>query len=153
MQRKTRTYALTAVGLFLAVLMYLSWLAWRREQRLGAEGGISNRTVYIGLGVLTLASFVFFAFAPLPRAYYLELPFGRPEEFVSALFFLLALVGYLRKGAWKTDAFEHWVVLSLIVGFICQTAFMSNSFGLFDSMFDMAHLLKKVSYLAYSPGS
>ena len=63
------------------------------------------------------------------------------------MFFLLALVGYLRKGAWKTEAFEHWVVLSLLVGFICQAAFMSSSFGLFDSMFDIAHLLKKVSYL------
>ncbi len=68
------------------------------------------------------------------------------------MFFLLALLGYLHKGAWKTDAFEHWVVLSLIVGFICQAAFMSSSFGLFDSMFDIAHLLKKVSYLCMLTG-
>ena len=68
------------------------------------------------------------------------------------MFFLLALVGYLHKGTWKTDAFEHWVVLSLLVDFICQAAFMSSSFGLFDSMLDTAHLLKKVSYLCVLTG-
>lgn len=137
---------------FLSVLLFLSWLAWRREQRLGAKGAIPNKAVYVLVGVLTLASFVFFAFTPLPRAYYPELPFGRPEEFISALFFLLALVGYLHKGAWKTEAFEHWVVLSLIVGLVCQAAFMSGSYQLFDGMFDMAHLLKKVSYVCVLTG-
>ncbi len=137
---------------FLSVLVFLSWLAWRREKRLGAEGAISNKAVYVLVGVLTLASFIFFAFTPLPRAYYPELPFGRPEEFISGLFFLLALVGYLHKGAWKTDAFEHWVVLSLIVAFVCQAAFMSSSYQLFDGMFDMAHLLKTVSYLCVLTG-
>jgi signal transduction histidine kinase len=104
------------------------------------------------VGVLTLISFAFFAFVPLPAAYYSNLPFGRPEEFVSAVFFLLALIGFLRKGAWKTEAFEHWVVLSLIVGLVCQIAFMSSSFRLFDSMFDVAHLLKKVSCLCVLTG-
>ena len=66
---------------------------------------------------------------------------------ISATFFLLALIGYLRKGMWKSNAFEHWVVLSLVVGFICQAVFMSPSHQLFDGMFDMAHLLKKVSYI------
>ena len=53
---------------------------------------------------------------------------------------------FLQKGAWKTDAFEHWVVLLLIV-VMGQAMFMSFSFKLFDMMFDMAHLLKKVSYI------
>ena len=137
---------------FLSVLMFLSWLAWRRGQRLGAKGAISDKAVYVFIGVLTLASFIFFAFTPLPRAYYPELPLGRPEELVSALFLLLALVGYLHKGAWKTEAFEHWLVLSLLVGFVCQAAFMSSSYQLFDGMFDLAHLLKKVSYICVLTG-
>ena len=57
------------------------------------------------------------------------------------------MVGYLAKGQWKHDAFEHWVVLSLIVGVIGQAAFMSLSGLLFDMMFDAAHTLKKVSYI------
>jgi PAS domain S-box-containing protein len=102
--------------------------------------------------LLTMASFFIFAFVPLPRAYYPEIPFHRPEEFVPAVFFLLALIGYLRKGKWRRDAFEHWLVLSLIVGFVGQTVFMSFSGQLFDFGFDAAHALKKVSYLCVLTG-
>ncbi len=136
-----------ASRLFLSVLLCLSWLAWTREQRLGVAGRISERAVYLITGALTVASFVFFAFVPLPRAYYPEIVFHRPEEFVPALFFLVALVGYLRKGKWRRDTFEHWLVLALIVGFVGQAVFMSYSGRLFDLEFDAAHLLKKVSYV------
>lgn len=132
---------------FLAILMFISWWAWRREDRLGENGRISERTVYIGVALFTLASFFFFALYPLPRAYYPELFFGRPEEFGAALIFLLALIGYLKKGWWKHDSFEHWVILSLIVGFLGQAIFMPFSFQLFDFSFDAAHGLKKLSYL------
>jgi len=133
--------------MFLSALMLLSWVAWRREQRLGVKGVISNRSVYLLVGVFTLASFIFFAFTPLPPAYYPDLSFGRPEEFVSALLFLVALGGYLQKGAWRTEAFEHWVVLSLLVGVVCQMVVMPSAVQNFDRMFDMAHLLKMVSYV------
>ncbi len=83
----------------------------------------------------------------MPRAYYPEIFFHRPEELVPALFFLLALIGYLKKGHWKEDGFEHWLVLSLIVGFMGQAMFMSFSGHLFDMMFDAAHLLKKLTYI------
>ena len=136
-----------ASRLFLSVLLCLSWLAWTREQRLGEAGRVSERSVYLVTSLLTLASFLFFAFVPLPRAYYPEFVFHRPEEFLPALFFLLALIGYLRKGAWRTDAFEHWLVLALVIGFVGQTVFMSFSGQLFDMEFDAAHLLKKVSYV------
>jgi hypothetical protein len=51
----------------------------------------------------------------------------------------------LRKGYWKNNAFEHWLVLSLIVGLVGQTVFLPFSTVLFE--FDAAHLLKKVSYV------
>lgn len=132
---------------FLSILMFLSVLAWLREQRLGESGRISEKTVYVFAALFTLASFLFFAFVPLPRAYYPEIIFHRPEEFLPAMFFAMALVGYLRKGEWRRDAFEHWLVLSLIVGFISQAVFMSFSGQLFDLEFDAAHTLKKVSYI------
>ena len=136
-----------ASRLFLSVLLWLSWLAWMREDRRGESGRISERGVYAVSAGLCAGSFILFVFVPLPPAYYPELFFHRPEEFVPALFFLLALIGYLRKGQWKTDPFEHWLVLSLIVGFLGQAMFMSTSGVLFDVEFDIAHLLKKVSYV------
>jgi PAS domain S-box-containing protein len=132
---------------FLSILMVVSLLAWMREQRFGEAGRIKEKTVYISIAFFTIVSFLFFAFVPLPRAYYPEIPFHRPEEFGPALFFLIALVGYLRKGEWRHDPFEHWLVLSLIVGFIGQAAYMSFSGRIFDFEFDVAHLLKKVSYV------
>ena len=142
----------TASRIFLSVLLWLSWVAWNRERKLGAPGQVRERTVYVWVTVMTLASFVFFAFAPLPPAYYPDFFFPRPEEFLPAAFFLLAAIGYLKKGYWRNDSFEHWLVLSLITGFIGQAVFMSFSGQLFDMMFDAAHLLKKVSYVMVLTG-
>jgi len=113
---------------FLSLLLWLSWVFWQREEKLGEAGKVSERAVYFGTGVLTLASFFFL-------------------ELVPAGFFLLALIGYLNKGHWKENDFEHWLILSIIVSFMGQAMFMSFSGHLFDTMFDAAHLLKKVSYI------
>ena len=137
----------TASRVFLSVSLWLSWLGWKRESRQGEPGRIGEHTVYLTAGALTLASFLFFAFVPLPRAYYPELFFHRPEDLLPGFFFLLALVGYWRKGHWKFEYFEYWLVLSLIVGFLGQVQFMSFSGQLFDPMFDTAHLLKNFSYV------
>ncbi len=136
-----------ASRLFLSVMMVLSWAIWVRESKIGVSGQNSERTVYLGTAAFTLFCFCFFVFFSLPRAYYPELFFHRPEEFVPGIFFLVALVGYFRKGEWKTDHFEHWIVLSLIIGLVSQVVFMSHSGVLFDYEFDMAHSLKKVSYI------
>ncbi|MBT5897877.1 MAG: PAS domain S-box protein [Rhodospirillaceae bacterium] len=132
---------------FLAILLFLSLLASFWEHRLGEKGRYTEVAVYSFVAVFAIGSFLFFAFMPIPPAYYPELIFHRPEEFGPALFFLFALIGYLRKGTWRHDAFEHWLVLSLIVGFVGQAVFMSFSDQLFDFEFDAAHTLKKVSYV------
>lgn len=137
---------------FLSILMFLSWLAWLREDRLGEKGQLSEKAVYLFAALFTVVSFLFFAFAPLPPAYYPDMIFHRPEEFAPALFFLLALIAYLRKGHWRDDAFEHWLVLSLIIGLVGQAVFMSFSGGLFDYEFDAAHTLKKVTYVCVLTG-
>lgn len=136
-----------ASRLYLACLLYLSYLAWRRERHLGTAGRIDQITIVAGCGAMTLLSCLFFALVTLPPAYYPNIPFHRPEEFVPALFFGLALIGYLRKGEWQRDTFEHWLVMALIVNFVAQAVFMSFSGTLFDFEFDVAHMLKKISYI------
>ncbi|MCG8605098.1 ATP-binding protein, partial [bacterium] len=79
--------------------------------------------------------------------YYPELVVGRPEDFIPGLFFLLALVGYLRAGQWKTDPFVHYLVLSIIAGLAAQIAYMTFSYQLFDAFFNVAHLIKHASYV------
>lgn len=140
-----------ASRLFLAVLMCLAWWAWWWERK-KPSAQHKEIVVYGFVSVLTVLSFLFFAFVPLPKAYYPDLIFGRPEELIAALFFGIALVGFLRKGKWKSDSFEYWCVMSLIIGLFSQAVVMSRSFALFDSMFIYAHLLKLVSYVCIFVG-
>ncbi|HEW98270.1 MAG: hypothetical protein DRR16_04860 [Candidatus Parabeggiatoa sp. nov. 3] len=141
-----------ASRLFLAILLWLSWLFWQKKEKQEEVKIVNEWVVYLGIAVLTLASFFFFAFVPLPRAYYPDWFFHRPQELIPAFFFLLALMGYLSKGLWKENDFEHWLILAIIVSLMSQVMFMSFSGHLFDTMFDTAHLLKKASYLCVLTG-
>jgi hypothetical protein len=129
-----------AARTFLSGMMLLSWWVWHKQNRSGQQIRLNEMTVYGLSGALMLFVFVFFAFAPFPRAYYPELPLGRPEELVSAVLFAGVLVGYLKKGAWRNDPFERGIVLSLIIAVMSQAVFMPLSFGLFDVMFDTANV-------------
>ena len=137
---------------FLAIFLVLSCLAWIYERRHRGHYFVAPAFVYLLTAVLAVASFLFFAIAPLPRAYYPEFIFQRPEEFGPALFFALALIGYLYKGGWRRDSVDHWLVITLIVSLIGQAVFMSVSGKLFDFEFDAAHTLKKISYLCALTG-
>ncbi|MDE1949772.1 MAG: PAS domain-containing protein, partial [Burkholderiales bacterium] len=137
-----------APRLFLSVMLFLTWWAGRREARLGAAGRIDAAPVFWGTALFTLASFLFFAFAPLPGAYFaVGLGIHRPQEWLAALFFLLALAGYLRDGRWRTETIEHGLVLCLITSFLGQALFMPHSQELFDLNFDAGHYLKQLSYV------
>lgn len=136
-----------ASRLYLSVVIFLSWFSWRNRKKIGPAVEIGKNVIFISSGLLTLLCSLFFIFTPLPRAYYPELFFHRPEEFLPALFFALALIGYLRKGLWKSNNFEHWLIITLIINLISQVLFMPLSGTLFDMEFDIAHLLKIVSYV------
>jgi len=145
-----------ASRIFLAILMTMTWLASRREAKYGISGRIRESLVYTVVAGLTVASFCFFAFVPLPRAYYPEMfPemfFGRPEEFVAAALFAIALVGYVSRADPRMGSFDTWFIWSLLVGFVCQAIVMSRSFVLFDMPFNLAHALKIVSYVLVLTG-
>lgn len=137
----------TASRVFLSTLLCWSWFAAQRERREGAQGQYRERYVYAGVTALALASFLLFASLPLPRGYFPHLPFHRPEEFVSAILFTIALVAYVRSSGWRKEGFEYWLVLSLIVAAVSQAIFTPYSAQLFDPMFDAGHVLKVISYL------
>ncbi|MEN8179657.1 MAG: PAS domain S-box protein [Pseudomonadota bacterium] len=142
-----------ASRLFLTIMLYVGFLMTQKEKHLGESGQIDARTVYFSTAFFTLACFLFFALIPLPQAYWPSwFHAHRPQEFIAALFFLLALVGYLRDGGWRSHALEHWLVLALIVSVVGQTLFMPASHEVFDLEFDLAHFLKKVSYICVLTG-
>ena len=138
-----------ASRLFLAVFLW--WSAPTRRW-MPNEARLDERRVYLLVGAVTLACFAFFTFAPLPSAYFPELALHRPTELLPALFFLLAFVRHLRWGRWREWSFEHWLMLSLLIGLMGQVVFMPFSTRPFDAPAEAAHLAKNCSYLCVLAG-
>jgi PAS domain S-box-containing protein len=141
----------TAGRVFLSVFLLMSHLAWRQEVRESRANAIPELPVYMTALALTIANLLFFDMAELPLLTPIAYV-GRPGELMPALFFLLALVGYYRKGRWRRDEFEHWLMVSLLVSMTVDGTYMAFSGLLSDGMFLAAHLLKVVSYLAILVG-
>ena len=139
----------TAGRAFLSLFLFVSLLAWRQEVRGSAEEAISEVSVYATALVLTVSNLLFFDYVPLASPTRIA---SRPAEFLPAAFFALAFVGFYRKGSWRRDAFEHWMLVSLLIAALTHGAFMAFSWQRFDAMFDAAHLLKITSYVAILTG-
>ena len=136
-----------ASRLFLSVLLLLSCVLWRQTYRRGgASGSIHERSTYLLVTLLVIATFLLFLLIPMPQGYYPALFLKRPEELVPGTLFAMAVLFYLRKGAWRYDPFEHWLIVCLILNLHSQILYMPFSSALFDAHFDMAHLLKNAGY-------
>ncbi|MFN2383835.1 MAG: ATP-binding protein [Gemmatimonadota bacterium] len=130
----------------LALFFGLNWLGWRRERQLGQAGRLGERVVYLTTALLTLIVMVGLARIPVPQVSFPAGPVPRPQELVPGALFLLALIGYLWKGHWRDNAFDHWLVVSLILGFSGEMLYMMQSVGL-DGLYGAAHWIKLTSYL------
>jgi signal transduction histidine kinase/DNA-binding response OmpR family regulator len=137
----------TASRVFMSLLMCVSLLAWRHETNQPVAGHVQEGLVYGLVGLWAMASFMFFAIVPLPPAVYPHFVIHRPFELIPGFLFALAAVGYLWKGAWKHDAFENSLVLSLIAAAAGQSAYMSFYTSLYDAQFSAGHGLKVLVYL------
>ena len=137
---------------FLSVMMVAcSWALWR-ERRLGQADREPVDTTYVWLVLLTLFAFLILSFVPVIRVYRPDALFGRPDELIAGVLFLIALMGFLALANWRTCEIEHWLVLSLLISFVGQVLVMSRSTALFDSMFNVAHAVKIVSYICVLVG-
>jgi signal transduction histidine kinase len=140
-----------AARLFLAGALCLSLVASRAEMR-GQRKPFTPAQAFIGTALFTLAVFVTIAQLNLPPAYYQDLFFSRPGELLPGGLFALALAGYLVRGRWRHDVFEHWLVLSLIAVTMGQVFFMAQSKTLYGPLFFSGHLIKVVGYIALLVG-
>jgi PAS domain S-box-containing protein len=142
----------TAERVYLSLFLFVSLLAWRQELKEGEGEVVHEGSVYGTALALTLVNLLFFEWVPLSHAYFPWLPFPRPAELLPGLFFTLAFFGYLRKGRWRHDSFEYWLLISLLLSSLLHFAYMSMSEVRFDGMFDAALLLKVASYAAILVG-
>src|ERR1700680_2750292 len=137
---------------FISLLMCASLVAWKSEQRRPTGDRINESMVYVLVAGWTIVSFLFFALVPLHPPFHPNHLIHRPADFVPAVFFALATVGYLWKGRWKTDDFEHWLVISLVLGAVGHMGYMSFYGRLFDTQYFAAHVLKILGHVAVLTG-
>jgi len=134
-----------ASRLFLSILLcFSSFILYKKNNKDGA----APVTVFLLTGLATIVCFLLFSITPLPEYTIQSTVMPRSVDLIPATFFLLAFIGYLNKGIWRTDSFEHWLILSIIVGFATQAAFMPFSAEVNDAEFNIAHVLKKISYIS-----
>ena len=141
------SWSWTASELFLGVMLLLGFVFWVYQER-GRGSATRAHLVYIVGGLLTLGILLILTTAPLPRAHFPELAVHRPQELLPALFMGLAIIGYLYKGDWRYDRFEHWLIISLIFLFMSQAAFMAFSVRPFDAMYTFGSSPMPIAYLA-----
>jgi len=141
-----------ASRLFLSLFLFVSWLAWRQEAKDPKAQRANERSVYMTSATMTLLILAFFAVAPVVPAYRPDAWISRPGDLLPGLFFVMALAGFLRKGDWRHSAFEHWLVIALILSALQQTVYMPFSRELYDAFLDAGHFLKVMSYVAVLVG-
>jgi PAS domain S-box-containing protein len=142
----------TAERMFLSLFLFGSLLAWRQEVREGGGETVPEEWVYGTALVMAISNLLFFEWVPLGTLTYPFQPIPRPAEFIPATLFAAAFVGFLRKGSWRRDAFEHWLLASLLISTLAHGGFMAFSEQRYDAHFDAAHLLKIASYVSILAG-
>jgi signal transduction histidine kinase/CheY-like chemotaxis protein len=138
--------------LFLSLLMCASLWGWRKELRSEAASRKEEYLVYFLVGTFTVVSFSFFGIVRLPPQYFPNFVIHRPLEAAPAFFFVLAAIGYWRKGIWKTDDVEHWLVLSLIVGAASYLTYYPLYNKLYDPLYTFGHALTALQYACMVAG-
>jgi signal transduction histidine kinase/DNA-binding response OmpR family regulator len=127
--------------LFLGLLMCASLWASKRELRHPTTSRREEYIVYFLVGTFTVVSFSFFGIVRLPLQYFPNFVIHRPLEAAPAIFFILSAIGYWRKGAWKTDDVEHWLLLSLIFGSTSYLTYYPLYNKLYDPLYIGGHVL------------
>ncbi len=140
------TWSFTASGAFLSLFLLASLGAWWRLRRTPEKKAIREVTVYLTALLLAVVIFAIFDLFPLRGALRPDRFVRQPAEFVPGFIFLLAAIGYLVKGHWRVDAFEHWLVVGLLLGVMAHGAYMPFSSQYHDALFVSAHAIKVLSY-------
>jgi hypothetical protein len=128
---------------FLAALLIFSLIGVYRDK---TAGPVNPKPIYIGVTILTFLILVVFILVSVPLPTYPDRYITHPLELIPGFLFVIALIGYLAKGNWKTDKFEYWIVLFLITSVASQFFYIDLSHKPHDILYIGAHVLKIISY-------
>ncbi len=146
------TWSFTASGTFLSLFLLASWISWIRSRSREDRSQTREATVYLTATLLAVLVFAVFDLFPLRGALRPEQFVRQPAEFVPGLILLLSAIGYLIKGRWRVDAFEHWLIVGMLMGVMAHGAYMPFSSQYHDALFIAGHALKVLSYASVLTG-
>ena len=141
----------TASRFFLSFFLFGSVSLWSKEND-SEQSAVKESSVYIAAFALLFGIFLLLGFYPLPPAYYPDFVVSRPAEVVPALFFFAAWVVYLRRGEWRTEPFQYWLLIALIINVFLHGIYMVKAGSELDAFADVAHLLKILANLSVLAG-
>jgi uncharacterized membrane-anchored protein len=130
----------------------LAWLSWFRMHHLGKPPAFPAKFVYVIAAAITFILLWSVISGPFPRAYLPGPVIPQLQEFLPGLFLVIALIGTIFKGRWRTSPFEHWFVIALCLHLFASVPFMLFSNQPNDFLFTAAHLLAMAGYLAIEIG-
>lgn len=133
------------VGMFTAMLWWIPYRMYRRKN-------IDENIILAEMVLLLVGLFYLLITVPLPSGYLSEGLFRRPQELVSGAFFALALFFCYRRNVWQRDPFESSILISLMIGTVCQLLVASRNIALYDATFELGMTLKCLSYVAVLSG-
>lgn len=146
------TWSFTASGTFLSLFLLASVLSWVRTQTDLQRKPIRELTVYLTAVLLAVVVFAIFNVLPMRGELQPDLIIRQPLGFVPAFIFLLASIGYVLKSHWRVDAFEHCLIVALLVGVMAHGAYLPFSVQYHDAVFVSAHVLLVLSYSSVLAG-
>lgn len=141
-----------AVQQLLAIILLSSALAGHR--RVGTDKDAKEGHWWLCIGAFLFAAVVFTITNSfqIPAFEVFGIAFPNAKEIIPGLFLMAAFAAYFVKGDWRRHAFDHWVMIAIILACASDVIFMARSSWVFDFEFNTAHLLKLVSFLCVLTG-
>ncbi len=141
-----------AVQQFFAIVLLASAMARPAAQAKAASLHMRFWLPRAAVMLLVVCAFASTYLFDLPSFQLFGVVITNPVELVAGCCLAAAFLASLIKGDWRHDAFDHWVMIAIIIACASDMLFMSRSSWMFDFEFNIAHALKIVSYLCIFAG-
>jgi len=132
--------------IFLGLMLFLTWKLG--SKKIHPKQIASEMMIWGGLmGVIAIVITLIFVMFNMPAVILPQIPFfHRPYELLAGLFFLLALPFFFTQAVSRKNLFVSSLVVSIVAGLITQIPYMTNSSALLDTLFNLSHVTKDLSY-------
>lgn len=138
---------------YLAIMLIAIWVVWHHGQRTGILPRPNAPLVFGICGGAVAATIAFVMYGAPALGLQFGTVFSGPQSLAVGVIFTVAIIAHLHKGQWRTNHFEHWLVIALIFSIATQVLFAFGSRHPFDAGFDAGHVAKVLAFVCVFVGS